>query len=64
MTAATGDTEYHVAMVGGGAAGCTARMTWLDATAQADLVRWARIDTSELATSATTEPFFGHKLPW
>jgi hypothetical protein len=50
MTAVTGNTEYDVA-VAGGAAGGMAETTWLEATAQADLVRRG-VSPKELAEAA------------
>ena len=57
MTALTRNTEYDVVAVGGGAAGGMAtggmaETTWLDATAQADLVRRGEVSPKELAEAA------------
>ncbi len=52
MTAVTRNTEYDVVAVGGGAAGGMAETTWLDATAQADLVRRGEVSPKELAEAA------------
>lgn len=60
MTAVTRNTEYDVAVVGGGAAGGMAETTWLDATAQADLVRRGEVSPKELAEAGamrTLPPF-------
>jgi amidase len=47
MTAVTRNTEYDVVAVGG-----MAETTWLDATAQADLVRRGEVSAKELAEAA------------
>ena len=52
MTAATRNTEYNVVAVGGGAPGSMAQTTWLDATAQADLVRRGEVSPKGLAEAA------------
>jgi Amidase len=52
MTAVTRNTEYDVVAVGGGAAGGMAETTWLDATAQADLVRGGEVSAKELVEAA------------
>ena len=52
MTAVTRNTEYDVVAVCGRAAGGMAETTWLDATAQADLVRRGEVSPKELAEAA------------
>jgi succinate dehydrogenase/fumarate reductase flavoprotein subunit len=47
MTAVTRNTEYDDVAVGGGAAGGMAETTWLDATAQADLVRRGEVSPKD-----------------
>ncbi len=48
----TRNTEYDVVAVGGRAGGGMAETTWLDATAQADLVRRGEVSPKELAEAA------------
>jgi succinate dehydrogenase/fumarate reductase flavoprotein subunit len=52
MTAVTGNIEYDIVAGGGGGAGGMAETTWLDATAQADLVRRGAVSPKEPAEAA------------